>query len=275
MPLQERIKARRQEVALLRPQYEARYGLKDLSDWQVGRIQRAELELERCKTCAGECRGLGYTQPVISAITEYGVPYQLCKWGKLNRLRRACRGGKIPDKYALKTFRDYEVTADNEKAVGYAKWHCQEHPAQGLYLYGSCGAGKTFLATLIAKSYIAAFETVVFGDVPSLMDEIKATFNGEGSTHELLDGFARCKLLVLDDLGAGYVTAWNLGILYQIVNARYNAGRTLIVTSNFSPAGLLSKLSACDKYAAQRLHSRLAEMCVPLSLGEVDRRLIK
>ena len=28
-----------------------------------------------------------------------------------------------------------------------------------------------------------------------------------------------------------------------------------------------------DKYAAQRLHSRLTEMCVPLSLGNVDRRL--
>lgn len=271
--LRERIEASAQEVGNLCAQYEERYGLKDLEAWQVRRIQQAERELEQCKTCAGDCREMGYTQPVIEKTNESGVPYVLCKWGRLNRFRRACRGGKLPDKYAGKTFKDYEVTADNERAVGYAKWHCQKQPAQGLYLHGACGTGKTFLATLIAKAYIGRFKTVIFGDVPALMEEIKATFDGVGSREAVLRGFTSCELLVLDDLGAGYVTDWTVATLYQIINARYNSNLPLIVTANFSPEELLERLGGKDKYAAQRLHSRLTEMCVPLSLGNVDRRL--
>lgn len=179
---------------------------------------------------------------------------------------------QIPHRYLGKTFADYEVTADNVKAVKLAKWFLTKGE-RGLYLYGGYGTGKTFLASLIVQEWKRAGRGVLFGDVPGLLDRIKATFDDSAERYQdVLDRYCKCELLVLDDLGAGYLTAWNVGQLYQIINARYNDGRPIIATSNYDLKGLAAAFGAIDKVSAQRITSRLHEMCAQGFLGIKDRR---
>ena len=61
-------------------------------------------------------------------------------------------------------------------------------------------------------------------------------------------------LLHIDDLGAEYRTEWVLEQLYSIVNARYEAQRAIVATTNLMPDALAEHLGA-------RTVSRLVEIC--------------
>lgn len=212
-----------------------------------------------CENCGGVCR----------KVDKYYLDGGICKYGVALLKRRACLKAKIPPRFIGKTFGDYQATPDNERAVGLACQFVAEKPAQGLYLYGNCGTGKTYLASLIAQEFIG--QGVIFGDVPDLMSRLKETFDN-GGTEALLKRYTTCGLLALDDIGTGKVTEWNVGILYQIINARYNADKPLIVTSNYDFDGLQSALSKADAFTAKRIVSRLSEMCIQAFLGLKDRR---
>lgn len=261
-----------------RPRILAQYGLAEADDATIGEILDAEEKNALCNNCKGEsCQKVTeqYEKRLIK-IDGHSVQIEKvkCAVGMTKSLQEKCRQCFIPQKYVSKTFADYEVTSDNVRAVKMAHWFIEEKPSKSLYIYGQCGTGKTFLAAIIAQEWLKSFKTVTFGDVPALLDEIKRTFDkgNDQTTEKVFDRYCECDLLILDDLGAGQVTEWNIGQIYQIINSRYNADKATIVTSNFSLQGLESRLASKDKYSATRITSRLSEMCVQAFLGTTDRR---
>lgn len=267
----------REETAILKAQYLARYGFDELENWQVSEITRAEKEAAQCEGCRGEpcnkTRGCQYMFPIIRNIEgKLSIANARCKWGEMLALKSGCKRSRIPFKYAEKTFGDYEETADNREALKMARWYVCAKPAQGLYLYGGAGTGKTFLASLIAKEFILDLKSVIFGDYPSLLGDLKATFE-KGGTEDLLARYTDCDLLVLDDIGTEQVTDWSVGILYRVINDRYNGGKPVIVTSNYDLNGLGKRLTTKgDDFTGKRIISRLKEMCYQAFLGTKDRR---
>lgn len=270
-----RNKAHREAI---KPRLLEQYGFSELTDGQIIELERAEKELAECEGCTGTClkKRAQYFQPVIGKKEngELWLAAARCKFGEIRAIRSQCGKSFIPLKYAQKKFADYEVTADNSNAVNGAKWFVREKPDRGLYLYGGYGTGKTFLASIIAREFVLDFKSVIFGDVPSLMQTIKATFDGktQDNAQDVLERYSTCDLLVLDDLGAGQITPWNVAQLYQVINSRYNSGLPIVVTSNHSVKDLQNRLSIADDSTAARITSRLREMTHQLFLGVNDRR---
>ena len=101
------------------------------------------------------------------------------------------------------------------------------------------------------------------------------------SLEELMKALEEVDLLILDDIGTENPTEWAAERLYLIVNSRYSAGKPIIATSNFNAAELVNRLKTRDKsgrliesdVTGQRIVSRLCEMCQPVKIGGVDRRL--
>ena len=113
---------------------------------------------------------------------------------------------------------------------------------------------------------------MIFGDVPSLLDDLKATFDkkSESSFEQLMNDLTRADMLILDDIGAEYSTDWAVERLYTVINNRYNAGRPILSTSNYGKDEL--KRHFKGNMTGSRIVSRLVEMGEMILIGGKDRR---
>lgn len=224
-----------------------------MSEYNANKILKAEKQLAECEKCTGllECKSTPYGYKPVIRVDKFGVEVAItsCKFtrekARQEKISKAFKMAKMPPRYIGKTFSDYEVTADNSAAVEAAK-EIIKNPQSGLYLYGKSGTGKTFLAAIIAQELIRAGKTVIFGDVPSLLDDLKDTFDKKNSDtlSNLTNLLCNADVLVLDDLGTENPTEWAVERIYTIVNQRYNAGdKPIIVTSNFKPNILADRLN--------------------------------
>jgi len=138
---------------------------------------------------------------------------------------------------------------------------------RGLWLEGDVGTGKTTLAMLASKAALDAGRTVAIYSLPRLLSLLRESMDSEGGLVDFLDRLSAVDLLHIDDLGAENRTEWVLEQLYSIVNARYEAQRAIVATTNLMPDALAEHLGA-------RTVSRLVEICGdPIPLYGCDRRL--
>lgn len=140
---------------------------------------------------------------------------------------------------------------------------------RGLWLMGDVGTGKTALAMLVSKAAVAAGRTAAIYSLPRLLARIRRTYDAEPGEDSYLDFFGRLTsvdVLHVDDLGAEKRSDWVLEQLYAIVDERYQAQRTMVVTTNLDQAELEEQIGA-------RTVSRLVEVCGdPLPLYGEDLR---
>lgn len=139
---------------------------------------------------------------------------------------------------------------------------------EGLWLMGDVGTGKTTLAMLASKAAVEAERTVAIYSLPRLLARIRRTYDSEAG-EPYLDFFERLTsvdLLHVDDLGVEKRSDWVLEQLYAIVNERYEAQRSMVVTTNLDQAAL-------EEQIGPRTVSRLVEICGdPLPLFGDDLR---
>lgn len=136
-------------------------------------------------------------------------------------------------------------------------------PQGWLYLCGPCGAGKSHLAAAIANVLAARGQSVTYASAPDLLRFVRCGF-GDGGADERLDALMAIDVLILDDLGAEYLTAWASEQLFVLLNARYLADRATVLTSNDRPEVL-----------PVRLQSRIAEQAQVIWMPISDYRQLR
>jgi DNA replication protein DnaC len=138
---------------------------------------------------------------------------------------------------------------------------------RGLWIQGDVGTGKTTLAMLVSKAALDAGRSVAIYSLPRLLNLLRESMDSESGMVTFMDRLTAVDLLHIDDLGAENQTDWVLEQLYSIVNARYEAERSIVATTNLMPDELSERLGP-------RTVSRLVEICgdlLPL-FGEDKRR---
>jgi len=138
-----------------------------------------------------------------------------------------------------------------------------ELPRGWLYLCGPCGAGKSHLAAAIAHTLATSGQGVTYASVPDLLRFVRRGFE-ERTADERLDALLAIEVLILDDLGAEYLTAWAQEQLFVLLNARYLANRATVLTSNDRPEALPA-----------RWQSRIAELAQLIWMPISDYRQLK
>lgn len=134
-----------------------------------------------------------------------------------------------------------------------------------LFFHGKAGTGKTLraIAQCIYNHGQCRFNSKSFKFInfSEMLFEIRKSYNQSNDSTEsdfegkLIDKCREVNYLILDDLGAEKSTEFAMQILYLIINYRYGAMKTTIITSNFNIQELQIKMND------DRIISRISAMC--------------
>lgn len=179
---------------------------------------------------------------------------------------------------------DYQVTSDNVKAYQAAMNFLNEYTGpkrvkpKGLWIYGTMGTGKTHLLGCLAgelKSNNIAFEMI---GVSQFIEDLNASMRASGSNLEKRKDELKSKtrVLLIDDIGTEYATAWNAKTWLDILSYRYDNRFPTIFTSNLTIDGYCNYL-ANGKNVELSTIERLKHKVLKPSVDEVvmlgqDRR---
>mgnify|MGYP002517959556 CR=1 FL=1 len=123
--------------------------------------------------------------------------------------------------------------------------------SKGLLMRGETGLGKTHLSLAIAGEVIKKGYLPVYGPAENLFTTIeKERFSGFGAESDSYNSMISCDLLVIDDLGAEFMTSFSKSILYNLVNTRILAKKPTIINTNLS-------MKEIEKFYSPRISSRL------------------
>jgi DNA replication protein DnaC len=237
-----------------------------------------------------------------------------CDCRLASRNARLLEQAEIPAQYEHCTLDDFDAafpsaTPSLGKALLYAKRFVEQYPLEkdGMLLSGSCGTGKTHLATAILRELVLKKGIrCLFRGYSALLKQIQATYSRQIVADEdtgvvlteysILQDVIQADVLVLDDLGTEKSSEWTLSMLYHVINERYNDRRTTIITTNLpwdapaptSPgpppmpirrptqAQEVMKTSTLRERISERTYSRITEMCpLKVELQGKDYRSIR
>ncbi len=189
------------------------------------------------------------TDPVLSTVVE--VERRSSSLRAIDSL-----GLALPASMTFETFEPagLNLTGENrknlEEAYRRARQFAKSPASRWLVLMGPPGRGKTHLAASIANHHRRMGKDSLFIVVPDLLDYLRSTYapGSEITYDELFNRVRTVSLLVLDDYGEEAAKPWAREKLYQIINYRYNAQLSTVVTTALE----LEKMD-------ERISSRLAD----------------
>ena len=173
----------------------------------------------------------------------------------------------IPYGYRNCSFSTFKGSA---KTIEPLRAYAQTWPPSNLIFYGPCGSGKTHLAVAILQEQIdnGHWLSIWFVSATDLLMEIKETFNDESTISES-DVIAKyteeIDFLVIDDLGAEFVTEWVIATFYRIIDRRFRQGLPTLVTTN------LTNYEITERFGP-RIASRLSAYKLVLLQGRDARK---
>lgn len=222
------------------------------------------------------CGDTGWT-PAATATPPRMVR---CDCRLAQQVRALVSAAGLPSRYVRCGFEDF-LLYENERlvrAVEASRRFAAAYPAvaRGLCFIGPPGIGKTHLAAAILQDVIPRTRAVAkFYDTRDLLRQIRETYTPGAAASEMsiIREVIAADLVVLDDLGSEKPSEWVSETMTLLVNGRYNAQRTTIVTTNYEdlPDDEVDGLRA---RVGGRLHSRLHEMCEFVEFSGGDYRLL-
>ncbi len=138
--------------------------------------------------------------------------------------------------------------------------------SKSLLFMGETGLGKTHLSLAIVSAVCEKGYSVVYGPAGTLFSEVeKEHFSYNGAT-EKLDSLLTSDLLVIDDLGTEFLSAFASSLFYNVVNTRLLEGKPTVISTNLT-------IGEIEKRYSNRIASRfIGNYDVKLFIGEDIRQ---
>lgn len=218
----------------------------------------------------GECDGTGF---VLDDEGSEARPCR-CRPARIAAARSRSLARAVPERFRHVGFDRFPVTEMEPIIVREVRRFCDGverrlDEGRGLFFYGDTGTGKTTLAMLVAQEAIRRDRTVAIYDAPQLLARIHATYERDSgeTVLGLMEQLGAVDLLVLDDVAVARQSEWVLEQLYSVVNRRYEARRSMVVTADVKSPELLGD------HIGRRAASRVLGTCLEVPMFGVDHRI--
>lgn len=164
-------------------------------------------------------------------------------------------------------FKDAEITQHNAKAYQKAKAYVEKSKEVfaeniGLYIYGDNSSGKTFLIACICNELVWKGYRCIYTNLATILNEIRGSYdrNGIGES-DIMSRLEYYDFAFIDDLGKEFLgreynvasSKWAEEKFFEILNARYNAQKPTVFSSNYS-IGELASVLGLDKAIVERIN---------------------
>lgn len=198
-----------------------------------------------------------------------------CRQAQIDEAEAKSRAGKIEELRALclpvaamreHTFKNADQADHIQKARRYVEqWDNMSAENIGLLLWGNTGTGKSYAAQCIANALIDRQIPVHYVTAVGLLARL---MEKDTKRADYMEKLCVTPLLIIDDIGAERETPFSREQLCAVIDARGEARKPLVVTTNLT----LAEMRESQDRALQRIFDRLSALCVNVAVIGKSRR---
>lgn len=212
-----------------------------------GEVDMSEVEQLDGSMLARGCKRCHW-EALHTAPRDSEVHTQANAQRKAENVMAALIGAGITPRFAGATFDSYQAETDPQrKALAKCRTYAEQFPenfraGRSLLLTGNVGCGKTHLGSAIVRTVVADRGEALIVPAGDIVSIARASMTpGSGYTdHDVVLHLAGLDLLVIDEIGCQKGSEYELGLLHNIIDRRYQAVRPTVLISNLAPEGLQS-----------------------------------
>ena len=240
-----------------------------------------------CQTTCPVCQGSGFD--LREDADGQRVAFR-CRCRGLDARIDLFNNANIPARFANKHIDDIEtggnpsMRAMKQRFLAYRDSY---QPGQaGFVLWGLPGVGKThLLCGLLSWLTLERGISCRYVDFMQLLFDLKQGYSEGRWESDTVVPLLKADVLVIDELGKGRNSEWELAVLDELISHRYNSEKTLHGTSNYPPTpqkgaqaqgpfmeGGIRAPSTLSDRLGDRIYSRINEMCHVLEARGEDYR---
>lgn len=252
-------------------------------------LEEASIEFNNCRNCKGleECKNkiTGYIYTPQVSEKQVVFSYMACNYLEQKERQTKYQENiylfELPKKLKEASLKD--IYKNDKNRVTFLKYvndfikeFMKDGTSKGIYLHGSYGTGKTYLTAALfnelAKKDIKS--AIVY--VPEFFRVLKSSLGDD--FEEKYNYIKKVPLLLLDDIGAEYLTPWARDeILGTILEYRVNEKLPTFFTSNLNLEQLEEHFSITSQGKEELKGRRLIERIKDLTndfllVGESNRK---
>ncbi len=196
------------------------------------------------------CKNKGYT-----AVIENGsLIMRECECMAQRRTMKRIIASGLKDLVEANTFDNYETP---QTWHGIAKKTAMDFVINGagkwFTISGAPGSGKTHLCVAIASELMKANKEVRYLLWREEAPRLKSLVNERDEYERRIEQIKRVDVLYIDDFLKGNVTAADINLAFEILNARYNSKRTVTIIST---ERTIEDILEIDEAVGSRIYER-------------------